>query len=36
VALTYPTEELDGPQRERLAGSVVATADALGRRLRGR
>ncbi|WGX99263.1 IclR family transcriptional regulator [Nocardioides sp. L-11A] len=36
VAVTFPTEELDQRQRERLADAVVATADALGRRLRGR
>ncbi|GAA4099795.1 IclR family transcriptional regulator [Nocardioides kongjuensis] len=36
VAITYPTEELDERQRERLAGAVVATAGTLSRRLRGR
>ncbi|TNM39452.1 IclR family transcriptional regulator [Nocardioides albidus] len=36
VAITYPTDELDERQRERLAGAVVSTAATLSRRLRGR
>jgi DNA-binding IclR family transcriptional regulator len=36
VAITYPSDEADPPLRDRLAAAVVATAEALTRRLRGR